>query len=141
MDLREYDYGNKRIFCTGLLLFVVWLGVVGILVSLTQCTMDIGQKPVLTMADVKQLAPKDLGNFAMSLYNKQAEWYKDRIARWDTLTKDQQEATKRDYKDLCTAWPIIDLYDAFVSAGQPVPDETRMALYGFIEKYLGGVSL
>ena len=106
--------------------------------SMTQCQMDIGQKSILTMADVKKLGPADLADFAISLYNKQADWYKDRISRWETLTADQQELAIKDYRLLCESWPIIDLYDTMVSNNQPVSTDTRLQIYRFIEKYLQG---
>ena len=102
------------------------------------CAIDIGQKPILTMQDVKSLTPADLADFTVSLYNKQADWYKDRISRWDTLTEEQQMQTVKDYKLLCESWAVIDLYDSLVTAGQPSED-TRIEIYRFIEKYLGGL--
>ena len=102
------------------------------------CQMDIGQKPTLTMSDVRELGPADLADFAISLYNKQADWYRDRINRWDTLTEDQQKQTARDYKLLTESWGPIDLYDRLIAGGQPVTDDLRIEIYRFIEKYLGG---
>ena len=114
------------------------LMILGVLlcISMTQCQMDIGKKQVLTMTDVKDLGPADLADFAISLYNKQADWYKDRISRWDTLTEDQKELAIKDYRLLCEFWPIIDLYDRLVANDQPVDDATRLEIYRFIEKYL-----
>jgi len=113
------------------------LVLVSILVSTQGCTTTVGQKPILTMQDVKSLAPVDLADFAISLYNKRADWYKDRISHWDTLTDDQQKQAKRDYTLLCESWGIIDLYDRLVTAGQPSED-IRIEIYRFMEKYLGG---
>jgi len=107
--------------------------------SFVHCAiLDVGQKPILTMEDVKALEPADLADFAISLYNKRADWYKDRIARWDTLTEDQQKQTVRDYKLLCDSWGPVDLYDRLVANEQPITNDLRIEVYRFIEKYLGG---
>ena len=117
--------------------YLVMLGMAACFM-LAQCsTLTIGQKPVVTMEDVKELGPADLADFSISLYNKQADWYRDRISRWDALTEDQQKKTIDDYKLLCESWPIIDLYDTLVIAGKPSED-TRIEIYRFIERYLEG---
>ena len=112
----------------------------GMLFLVANCAMfNIGQKPILTMEDVKSLGPSDLADFAISLYNKQADWYRDRINRWSDLTPDQQKQAIGDYKLLCESWPIIDLYDRLVTVGQPSED-TRIDIYRFIERYLQGAN-
>jgi len=110
----------------------------GIMFLLANCsTLNIGQKLVLTMDDVKSLSPSDLADFAISLYNKQADWYRDRIDRWSSLTPNQQKQAASDFKLLCDSWDVIDLYDTLVTAGKPSED-IRIEIYRFIERYLGG---
>ena len=119
--------------------YLVMLGVAACFM-LAQCsTLNIGQKPVVTMEDVKSLGPSDLADFAISLYNKQADWYMDRINRWGDLTPDQQKQAIGDYKLLCESWPVINLYDRLVTVGQPSED-TRIDIYRFIERYLQGAN-
>ena len=118
-------------------IFVLLLGVMFLLANCA--TFDIGQKPILTMEDVKSLGPSDLADFAISLYNKQADWYKDRIKRWGDLTPDQQKQAIEDYELLCKSWPIIDLYDRLVTVGQ-LSEDTRIEIYRFIERYLQGAN-
>jgi len=116
----------------------IWILMLGMMFLLANCsTLNIGQKPILTMEDVKSLSPADLADFAISLYNKQADWYRDRIDRWSYLTPNQQKQAVSDFKLLCNSWDVIDLYDRLVTVGQPSED-TRIEIYRFIERYLGG---
>lgn len=109
-----------------------------VLVSIQGCAYNVGQKPILTMQDVKSLSPVDLADFTISLYNKQADWYRDQMSRVATLNIDQKKQLVKDYELLTTSWPIIDLYDRLVASGQPVDDANRIEIYRFIERYLGG---
>jgi hypothetical protein len=105
---------------------------------MSDCTYDIGQKPIVTMEDVKSLSPSEIADLAKTLYNKQADWYKDRITRWSTLTPDQKKQAVDDYKLLCKSWPTIELYDRLTSTNQPISPELRIDIYRFIEQNLGG---
>lgn len=116
---------------------VLMLGMM--MLMFVQCaSLDIGQKPVLTMQDVKSLGPVDLADFAISLYNKQADYYRDQMSRVETLNLEQRKQLVKDYKMLTEVWPIIDIYDKLVAAKQPVDGSTRIQLYRFVEKYLTG---
>lgn len=128
---------KKYLICSIIFLFTA-LSLAAILISTQGCGYNVGQKPILTMQDVKSLAPADLADFTISLYNKQADWYRDQMSRVDTLNQDQKKQLVKDYELLTTSWPIIDLYDRLVAAGQPVDDANRMEIYRFIERYLGG---
>ena len=112
----------------------------GILLALgfSQCTMDIGQKPIVTMEDVKALSASEIADLAKTLYNKQADWYRDQLNRWDSLTPDQKKQVVKDYEFLCTSWPKIDLYNKLVKADKPIDESTRLEIYRFIETNLGG---
>lgn len=101
-------------------------------------TFDIGQKPIVTMEDVKALPLIDVANLAKTLYNAQADWYKDRISRWDTLTLSHQEQARADYKLLCSSWPNIAIYDKLTKSNQPIDTELKTEIYRFIELHLGG---
>lgn len=90
------------------------------------------------MQDIKALSPTDLADFSISLYNKQADWYRDQMTRVDTFNQEQCEQLVKDYERLVTAWPFINLYDELIAAGQPINDSLRLKLYRFIEQYLGG---
>ena len=112
--------------------------VIGTILAFQGCAYNVGQKPILTMPDVKSLAPADLADFTISLYNKQADWYRDQMGRVATFSLEQKKQLVKDYELLTKTWPIIDLYDRLVATGQPVDDATRIEIYRFIDQYLGG---
>jgi len=106
---------------------------------LSSCiTMSIGKKPVTSMADVKQLQPKDLADFAISLYNKRADWYKAQMKKpVAEMTVGEKKMLIKEYSLLTTSWATINSYDLMVRGGQVSPD-LQVQVYDFIQKYLGG---
>ena len=117
----------------------LYLLMLGVMIVAVSCgTLNIGQKPVLSMQDVRSLAPQDLADFSISLYNKQADWYKDQMKRVELLSDSQKQQLVKDYELLVKSWPWINLYDSLVSAGRPVDANTQTQLYRFVERYLGG---
>ena len=100
--------------------------------------MSIGKKPVTSMADVKQLAPKDLADFAISLYNKRADWYKAQMKKdVAEMSVGEKKMLVKEYSLLTKSWGIINSYDLIVGSGQ-VSSDLQMQVYDFIGKYLGG---
>lgn len=95
-------------------------------------------KPIVSMEQVRDLTPKDLANFAISLYNKRADWYKVQMQNVASMTQEQKKHLVNEYSLLTKSWPIIDLYDRTVEGGQQVDADLQIKLYGFIDKYLGG---
>jgi len=129
---------DKKYLAASLVFLGIALALAAVMVSIQGCAYNVGEKPILTMQDVKSLAPADLADFTISLYNKQADWYRDQMSRVATLSLEQKKQLVKDYELLTTSWPIIDLYDRVVAAGQPVDDATRMEIYRFIDRFLGG---
>ena len=119
----------------------LYLLMLGVMIVAVSCgTLNIGKKPVLSMQDVRSLAPQDLADFSISLYNKEADWYRDQMKRFDPLfsSDSQKQQLVKDYELLVKSWPWIELYDSLVSAGRPVDEDVQTHLYRFIERYLGG---
>jgi len=129
---------NKKYLIYSIVFLFAALSLAAVMISTQGCAYNVGQKPILTMQDVKSLAPVDLADFTISLYNKQADWYRDQMSRVATLSLEQKKQLVKDYELLTTSWPIIDLYDRLVAAGQPVDDANRIKIYRFINRYLGG---
>lgn len=106
---------------------------------LSSCiTMSIGKKPVTSMTDVKQLQPEDLADFAISLYNKRADWYKAQMKKdVAEMSIEEKKMLIEEYSLLTTSWATINSYDLMVRGGQVSPD-LQIQVYDFIQKYLGG---
>ena len=102
------------------------------------CAHTIGKKPVLTMGDVKKLGPADLGEFAITLYNERADWYKFQLADPSSLTDSEKKALRKEYDLLKDAWPFMENYDRIVTGGGVPSQNLRLELYKFIQNFLGG---
>lgn len=122
---------NRRIFLP-LIALVFLVGAFG-------CAHTIGQKPILTMEDVKSLSPSKLSDFAITLYNKRADWYKAQLEDPIILTEDQKKSLRKEYDRLKESWPFIKSYDNIVLSGGTPSESLQIELYKFIQKYLGGI--
>jgi hypothetical protein len=102
-------------------------------------TPSLEQKPILTMTDVKKLGPKDLGEFAIQLYNERAEWYKFQMSDPSFYHSEEQKETLRDEYDLLLkSWQFIYSYDSIASTGKVPSQKLRLEIYKFIQKFIGG---
>ena len=124
----------KRKLFVPLILVVFLLGVFG-----CAHTIGEGEKPILTMNQIRELGPRDLADFAITLYNKRADWYKIQMEDPSLWSENIKKELRKEYKLLTESWPFIDAYDRIVVSGGVPGEDLQIELYKFIQKYLGGV--